>query len=97
MENTNNNAQNLEEKADFCTLNEELADIVLCEFPGKIIPDKQYFVDRDADGDVYRFLELDYKELKQFLKLYQNIYEYEITREEHNPEVNRLSRAYRYN
>jgi hypothetical protein len=97
MGNTNNNAQNLEEKADFCTLNEELADIVLCEFPGLIFPDKQYIIDRDSDGTVYRFLDLDYKKLKQFLKPYKNIYEYEITRKGHNPEINKAGRRFMYN
>jgi len=53
---------------DLFTQDKELASIILWDFPGNIILDRQYKVDTSEPGvKVYCFYALEYPDIKEFL------------------------------
>lgn len=58
---------------DLHTTSKKLEDIMLADYPGKIFPDKQHFVsgryDFQTDTTLYTFIDLNKKELLNYLDL----------------------------
>ncbi len=62
---------------DLATLDPNLEDIMITDYPGKITEDQHVIDTLDPDAKVYRFLLLDKKTLLAFLRKYL-FYEYAI-------------------
>lgn len=62
---------------DMFTWSEDLQDIILTEYPYKLMED-QISVDKDAEGTVYQFFDLKKDEILPFLKELPPLHEYEL-------------------
>lgn len=58
---------------DLYTPNKRLEDLMLSEYPGKIIPEEQHYVQNTGAGTLYKFFDLNYDALIAFLKDKDNL------------------------
>ena len=90
-----NMIEKLRHPVDLATLDKDLEDIMINDYPGKMFGN-QHYIDTPTDDKIYRFFNLEKNTLLEFLGNYKHSFRYEVLDSETGEliEVNKPKKAY---